>query len=64
MTGVPGSERGVAYDLSGYATLGRGDAAIPLYDPFAVAQHALITRQGATVVLEDRGSTYGTYLNG
>ena len=64
VTSAPGYERGVAYDLSEGATLGRGDAAIPLYDPFASAQHARITRQGVTMVIEDLGSTNGTYLNG
>jgi hypothetical protein len=58
-----GHESGIAYDLSGGATLGRGDVEIRLEDPFASARHAQISRQGHVVVIEDLGSTNGTYLN-
>ena len=58
-----GHESGIAYDLSDGATLGRGEVDIPLDDPFASSQHARITRQGRTLVIEDLGSTNGTYLN-
>jgi hypothetical protein len=58
-----GHEDGVAYDLSAGATLGRGDVEIRLEDPFASSHHAKITRQGRTLVIEDLGSTNGTYLN-
>jgi FHA domain-containing protein len=58
-----GHEDGVAYDLSDGATLGRGDVEIRLEDPFASSRHARITRQGQVLVLEDLGSTNGTYLN-
>jgi hypothetical protein len=58
-----GHERGMAYDLSVGATLGRGDVEIQLDDPFASARHARISRQGRAVVIEDLGSTNGTYLN-
>jgi hypothetical protein len=60
---APGHESGVAYDVSGGATLGRGDVEIRLEDPFASSRHARITLQGHVVVLEDLGSTNGTYLN-
>ena len=56
-------EPGTAYDLSDGATLGRGDVEIRLDDPFASSRHARITREGHTVVIEDLGSTNGTYLN-
>jgi hypothetical protein len=57
----PGDE----YDLSQGAVLGRGDAAdIRLEDPFASSRHARIDRQGDILVIEDMGSTNGTYLNG
>ncbi|HLY49631.1 MAG TPA: FHA domain-containing protein [Solirubrobacteraceae bacterium] len=61
---APGHEPGVAYDIpeSG-ATLGRGDVEIQIEDPFASARHARITRQGYVLVIEDLGSTNGTYLN-
>ena len=59
-----GHEAGVAYDLMDPVTLGRGDVEIKLGDPFASSRHAKITRQGRVVVVEDLGSTNGTYLNG
>jgi hypothetical protein len=58
-----GHEPGTAYDLSSGATLGRGDVEIRLDDPFASARHARISREGHVVVIEDLGSTNGTYLN-
>jgi hypothetical protein len=58
-----GHERGVAYDLTEGATLGRGDVEIRLDDPFASSRHAHISREGQVVVIEDLGSTNGTYLN-
>jgi FHA domain len=60
---APGHEPGTAYDLSGGATLGRGDVEIQLEDPFASSRHARISREGHVVVIEDLGSTNGTYLN-
>jgi FHA domain len=59
-----GHQPGVAYDLLEGATLGRGDVEIKLGDPFASSRHAKISRQGRTLVIEDLGSTNGTYLNG
>jgi hypothetical protein len=58
-----GHPTGVAYDLMDGATLGRGDVEIKLEDPFASGRHATITRQGHVLVIEDLGSTNGTYLN-
>jgi hypothetical protein len=58
-----GHNPGVAYDVSRGATLGRGDVEIRLEDPFASARHARISRQGHVFVIEDLGSTNGTYLN-
>jgi FHA domain-containing protein len=60
---APGHDTGLAYDLAGGATLGRGEVEIQLDDPFASSRHARITRQGRTLVIEDLGSTNGTYLN-
>jgi hypothetical protein len=61
---APGHESGVAYDIpeSG-ATLGRGDVEIQIEDPFASSRHARISRQGYVLMIEDLGSTNGTYLN-
>jgi hypothetical protein len=58
-----GHESGVAYDLSEPVTLGRGNVEIHLEDPFASSHHARITPEGTIVVIEDLGSTNGTYLN-
>jgi len=59
-----GHEPGMVYDLEEGATLGRGDGAeIHLDDPFASSAHARVSRQGTVMVLEDLGSTNGTYLN-
>ncbi len=61
---APGHEAGMIYDLDGDLVLGRGDEAeIRLEDPFASARHARIYEQGNSVVVEDLGSTNGTYLN-
>jgi hypothetical protein len=60
---APGHTSGIAYDLTGGATLGRGNVEIRLEDPFASSQHARIERQGSVLVLEDLGSTNGTFLN-
>jgi FHA domain len=56
--------QGTEYDLHHGATLGRGDAAdIRLEDPFASSRHARIERRGDVLVIEDLGSTNGTFLN-
>ncbi len=61
---APGHEPGMIYDLDGDLVLGRGERAeIRLEDPFASAGHARIYEQGNSVVVEDLGSTNGTYLN-
>jgi len=61
---APGHEAGMIYDLDSRLVLGRGDnAEIRIEDPFASARHALIYEQGNAVVIEDLGSTNGTYLN-
>lgn len=60
---VPGLVPGMSYDVSEGAVLGRGDVEIQLEDPFASSRHAQLTRQGAMLVVEDLGSTNGTYLN-
>ena len=61
---APGHTPGMEYEIGEGAVLGRGDQAeIRLDDPFASGRHARLTRQGPVVVLEDLGSTNGTYLN-
>ena len=59
-----GLKVGAAYDLSEGALLGRGDQAdIVLEDSFASSSHARLVPHGDVIVLEDLGSTNGTYLN-
>jgi pSer/pThr/pTyr-binding forkhead associated (FHA) protein len=61
---APAHEPGMIYDLDGELVLGRGERAeIRLEDPFASARHARIYEQGNIFVVEDLGSTNGTYLN-
>jgi hypothetical protein len=61
---APGHTPGMEYDVGQGAVLGRGDQAeIRLEDPFASSRHARLIRQGGIVVIEDLGSTNGTYLN-
>ncbi|MCW3067958.1 MAG: hypothetical protein JWL67_583 [Solirubrobacterales bacterium] len=61
---APGHDSGMIYDLDGELVLGRGDhAEIRLEDPFASSKHARIYEQGNIFVVEDLGSTNGTYLN-
>jgi pSer/pThr/pTyr-binding forkhead associated (FHA) protein len=59
-----GHESGTSYEIPDHgATLGRGDVEVRLDDPFASSHHARISRQGHVLVIEDLGSTNGTYLN-
>jgi FHA domain len=61
---APGHAPGMIYDIGEGAVLGRGDGAeIRLDDPFASSRHAQLVMQAGVVVLEDLGSTNGTYLN-
>jgi hypothetical protein len=61
---APGHQAGMEYEVGEGAVMGRGDQAeIRLDDPFASSRHARVVRQGGIVVLEDLGSTNGTYLN-
>jgi hypothetical protein len=61
---APGHVPGMEYEVGEGAVMGRGDQAeIRLEDPFASSRHARLIRQGAAIVIEDMGSTNGTYLN-
>jgi hypothetical protein len=61
---APGHVPGMEYEVGAGAIMGRGEQAeIRLEDPFASSRHARLVRQGAAIVLEDLGSTNGTYLN-
>jgi hypothetical protein len=62
---APGHDPGMIYDLDGEdLVLGRGESvSIRLQDPFASSQHARVYEQGGALIVEDLGSTNGTYLN-
>jgi hypothetical protein len=61
---APGHTPGMEYEIAEGAVMGRGDEVeIRLEDPFASSRHARIVRQGPICVIEDLGSTNGTYLN-
>jgi hypothetical protein len=61
---APGHTPGMEYDVGPGALIGRGDQAeIRLEDPHVSSRHARLIREGGVVVLEDLGSTNGTYLN-
>jgi predicted component of type VI protein secretion system len=61
---APGHAPGMEYEVGDGAILGRGEQAeIRLDDPFASSRHARLVRQAGVIVLEDLGSTNGTYLN-
>jgi hypothetical protein len=61
---APGHTPGMEYEIQEGALMGRGDEVeIKLEDPFASSRHARLVRQGTIVVIEDLGSTNGTYLN-
>lgn len=61
---MEGQRPGLEYDLPPRTTLGRGDVEISFEDPFASSRHARIELQSGVAILEDLGSTNGTYVNG
>lgn len=60
---APGHEKGWIYEIGTGVVLGRGEVEIRLDDQFASSRHARISREGAAMILEDLGSTNGTWLN-
>jgi hypothetical protein len=58
-------ETGRSFDLDAITTLGRDvNNAIVVEDPFASAEHAVLTYRGRSWYVEDLASTNGTYING
>lgn len=58
-------EEGASLPLDAITTIGRDvNNAIVVEDPFASAEHAVLTYRGRSWYVEDLGSTNGTYVNG
>ncbi len=56
---------GASYPLDAVTTLGRDvNNGIVLDDPFASAEHAVLTFRGRSWFVEDLSSTNGTFVNG
>jgi hypothetical protein len=63
----PGAEppAGHVFALDAITTLGRDvNNAIVVEDPFASAEHAVLTFRGSAWYVEDLGSTNGSFVNG
>lgn len=61
---APGHTPGMEYEIGPGAVVGRGQKAeIRIEDNVMSARHARFTRQGGVIVIEDLGSTNGTFLN-
>src|SRR5574340_1136288 len=63
---LEGYAQGMEYALDrSYAVIGRSrDAAVPLRDPLASREHAVILYHNNAFVLKDLGSTNGTHMDG
>ncbi|MCL4466323.1 MAG: FHA domain-containing protein [Chloroflexi bacterium] len=60
----PHLTRGHAFALRDVTSIGRStSSAIRVEDPYASAEHALVTLRDGRAWLEDLGSTNGTFLN-
>ena len=61
----PNQLRGLHVDVLGPVVVGRSPSSdITIAEPFVSAAHARFTIQGPALVVEDLGSTNGTYVNG
>lgn len=58
-------DNGQKYPLFNINTIGRAeDSDIIINDPFISSKHALITKKGSSLVIQDLHSTNGSFLNG
>ncbi len=61
---IEGSQRGRTFDLRDELVIGRGDTChVVLDDSYASQVHARIFARDGSYMVEDLGSTNGTYLN-
>jgi FHA domain len=61
---VEGAQKGKSFDIGDELTIGRGEQChLVLDDTYASQVHARIFSRDDTVMVEDLGSTNGTYLN-
>ncbi len=61
----PKNLRGLHVDVLGPVVIGRSPSAdIVIDEPFVSSNHARLTMQGPALILEDLGSTNGTFSNG
>jgi hypothetical protein len=62
---VEGADSGREFDLGGAIIVGRDESAgIVIADAEASRKHASLTTEGASLTVEDLGSTNGTFVNG
>ncbi len=62
---IKGPGTGAMHPITGPATIGRGTSAdIVIADEAVSRAHATVRVDGQTVVLEDQGSSNGTFVNG
>jgi hypothetical protein len=59
-----GSEAGRRLELGGAVAIGRQDGDLVLEDPEVSRRHAVLRREGESIVVEDLDSTNGTFVNG
>jgi pSer/pThr/pTyr-binding forkhead associated (FHA) protein len=60
----PAASRGQTYEVADELTIGRAAGCqIPLDDSFASQVHARLFRRNGDILVEDLGSTNGTFLN-
>ncbi|MBV8160092.1 MAG: FHA domain-containing protein [Acidimicrobiia bacterium] len=60
----PAEQRGRSYEVADELTIGRAAGCqIPLEDSFASQLHARLFRRNGDLLVEDLGSTNGTFLN-
>ncbi|MHB1007028.1 MAG: FHA domain-containing protein [Chloroflexota bacterium] len=60
----PSLTRGETYPVQDLTSLGRAPTnSIKIEDPFVSAEHAVVTLRGDDLIIEDLGSTNGTFVN-